>query len=152
MGLTRVLWPFCHCMQWFTATRRNAISFLCVLLSGNAQEKASDARNRKVSSAMCHFIFSWRRFTGSCSMICGFQGKRSATTSAPTETKFMHLALLRVNSLSGEIKHGYWEEEEEDGEESGVGETVFLVPLSADYYYCICTSHCGVSYLNLLEN
>lgn len=37
---------FCHCLQNFTAVWRNMISFLCILLSGNTQEKAA-----KVSSA-----------------------------------------------------------------------------------------------------
>lgn len=31
-----------HCLLWFTAIWRNMASFLCILLSGNAQEKASD--------------------------------------------------------------------------------------------------------------
>lgn len=101
-GLTYACYGLCHCLLWFTAVWRNVISFLCVLLSGNAQEKASDVET-KVSSEQCFkFLFCLEDLSQvAAEEVCGFRWKRSATASAHTHAKFMQLAVIRVQVERG---------------------------------------------------
>lgn len=137
----------CHCLQWFTAIWRNVSSFLRFLLSGNAQEKASDVEKFPAYSTVL-ISLSWRPFSGSSRVVgvCGFQGKRSATASACTHAKFMQYSGL---TSGGEIKYGHWWGKTVGGAVGGGGKMVciFSFSPSTDDCYCICSCQSLWSYL-----
>lgn len=134
---------FCHCLQWFTVVWRNVMSFLRILLSGNAQEKAADVRNRKVSSAQ-HYLVSpsvedpSQVAAEAAAQFAGFRGS-AQPPHLHTHAKFMQLTVFRVKVERSSMRTVLPSAREELGEQSAVGAKpcIFSFSPSTVYYYCI---------------